>query len=54
MELQHKSNCLLAGFCQLHHYCGLHGSYRLVAEIIDEMGIRENTIGVAPVLRSIR
>jgi 2-oxoglutarate ferredoxin oxidoreductase subunit beta len=34
------------------HYCPgcLHGvAHRLVAEVIDEMGIREETIGVAPV-----
>jgi 2-oxoglutarate/2-oxoacid ferredoxin oxidoreductase subunit beta len=34
------------------HYCPgcLHGvAHRLIAEVIDELGIRENTIGVAPV-----
>jgi 2-oxoglutarate ferredoxin oxidoreductase subunit beta len=34
------------------HYCPgcTHGiSHRLVAEILDELGVRENTIGVAPV-----
>ena len=34
------------------HYCPgcTHGiSHRLVAEVIDEMGMRENTLGVAPV-----
>ena len=34
------------------HYCPgcTHGiSHRLIAEIIDEMGVREDTIGVAPV-----
>src|SRR5512143_1032045 len=34
------------------HYCPgcTHGvAHRLVAEVIDELGIRENTIGVAPV-----
>jgi 2-oxoglutarate ferredoxin oxidoreductase subunit beta len=34
------------------HYCPgcTHGvAHRLVAEVIDEMGIRENTVGVAPV-----
>ena len=34
------------------HYCPgcTHGiSHRLVAEIIDEMGVREDTIGIAPV-----
>ncbi|NMC54136.1 MAG: 2-oxoglutarate oxidoreductase [Chloroflexi bacterium] len=36
----------------LTHYCPgcTHGvAHRLIAEVIDEMGIRENTIGVAPV-----
>jgi 2-oxoglutarate ferredoxin oxidoreductase subunit beta len=34
------------------HYCPgcLHGvAHRLIAEVIDDLGIRENTIGVAPV-----
>jgi len=34
------------------HYCPgcTHGiSHRIIAEVMDEMGIRENTIGVAPV-----
>ncbi len=34
------------------HYCPgcTHGiAHRLVAEVLDEMGVRENTIGVAPV-----
>ncbi len=34
------------------HYCPgcTHGvAHRLIAEVMDEMGIRENTIGVAPV-----
>src|SRR6266536_5328214 len=34
------------------HYCPgcMHGvAHRLVAEVIDELGIRERTIGVAPV-----
>ncbi len=34
------------------HYCPgcTHGvAHRLIAEVIDELGIRENTIGVAPV-----
>ena len=34
------------------HYCPgcTHGiAHRLIAEIIDEMGVREDTIGVAPV-----
>jgi 2-oxoglutarate ferredoxin oxidoreductase subunit beta len=38
---------------QIHtHYCPgcTHGiSHRLVAEVIDEMGMREDTVGVAPV-----
>ena len=37
---------------QSTHYCPgcLHGvAHRLIAEVIDELGIRENTIGVAPV-----
>src|SRR5690349_16553107 len=41
------------GFTDTHtHYCPgcTHGvAHRLVAEVIDEMGIRENTVGVAPV-----
>jgi 2-oxoglutarate ferredoxin oxidoreductase subunit beta len=40
-------------FTSIHtHYCPgcTHGvAHRLVAEVIDEMGIREKTIGVAPV-----
>ncbi len=40
-------------FTDLHtHYCPgcTHGvAHRLVAEVIDEMGLREKTIGVAPV-----
>jgi 2-oxoglutarate ferredoxin oxidoreductase subunit beta len=34
------------------HYCPgcTHGiAHRLIAEVIDEMGVRENTIGIAPV-----
>ena len=34
------------------HYCPgcTHGiAHRLLAEVLDEMGVRENTIGVAPV-----
>ena len=34
------------------HYCPgcTHGiSHRLIAEVIDEMGVREDTIGIAPV-----
>ena len=41
------------GLTEVHsHYCPgcTHGiSHRLIAEVIDEMGIREKTIGVAPV-----
>ena len=41
------------GLTDVHsHYCPgcTHGiSHRLVAEVLDEMGIREKTIGVAPV-----
>src|SRR5512137_292152 len=35
-----------------YHYCPgcTHGvAHRLIAEVLDEMGLRENTIGVAPV-----
>jgi len=39
--------------CDVHtHYCPgcLHGViHRVIAEVIDELGIRESTIGVAPV-----
>jgi 2-oxoglutarate ferredoxin oxidoreductase subunit beta len=42
-----------AALSDMHtHYCPgcLHGvAHRLIAEVIDELGIRENTIGVAPV-----
>ena len=34
------------------HYCPgcTHGvAHKLIAEVIDEMGMRENTIGIAPV-----
>lgn len=40
-------------FTDVHtHYCPgcTHGTaHRLIAEVLDEMGLRENTIGVAPV-----
>ena len=40
-------------FTDVHtHYCPgcTHGvAHRLIAEVIDEMGLREKTIGVAPV-----
>jgi len=40
-------------FTEVHtHYCPgcTHGiAHRLIAEVLDEMGLRENTIGVAPV-----
>jgi 2-oxoglutarate ferredoxin oxidoreductase subunit beta len=40
-------------FTDVHtHYCPgcTHGiAHRLIAEVLDEMGLRENTIGVAPV-----
>src|SRR5512136_346647 len=42
-----------AALSDMHtHYCPgcTHGvAHRLIAEVIDELGIRENTIGVAPV-----
>ena len=34
------------------HYCPgcTHGSiHRLVAEVLDELGVRERTVGIAPV-----
>src|SRR4029079_3816033 len=38
------------------HYCPgcTHGvAHRLIAEVLDELGIRERTIGVAPVRRAV-